>query len=724
MKVLQKILILFLLTLFTLQPLSFIKADLVNNISTVDNTEKYQYEKNKKIKNTDFKTSDMDFGLGDLMGLGIGMFICMSASSIEDVIDDTMHNISSALDINFLTDEDAMSVPTNPKKLKKINKGSLSKECTLDYAANWFKKKLIKQIIHDTTEWVKTGFNGEPAFMTKPDQFLYGAMDEYVGKILEKDDWANGVCSGNAEALKFAVNMHFNSLKQKMKDNEISIPKCTLSKFSENFNSTYGTGLAPFENNILNSIIDSNNTPYGFYSTVSQDMENLIQKRNNQKIKDINRNGGFLSIERCKTKDGDTYLAGENKQCGEKLIECLKNAGNDINKKSECQKEAEECNNPIFTDKDCEYVTPGKIVAEKVSKTLDMEDENLMLADEFDELLSALLTKLTESIFDSDSGGLLGYDAEKDFKENDSLDTIKRDLLIESFCPKKYDLEKKINSATRNLWYEYYKKVVEIRESWDCRAVKNCGKDKDKDYRINYSDNLFPNNECHKTDISSTRSYFGPIDGLLNKISGCTPDSPKNEEGFCKYNENDPNPDPTKSLLSYYDDLNKKIDEQKLKVKTNKIIEKIKKAKTNQDLDRLYNEYKNLIAKPSEAIKRYQETRNEIDNEFNGNGGVGGFIVLKEYLKSFTETNNLEKSKYEENKKNNDNKDKDKNNNEEKKYKCRIQANYSELMTKRSGVRDNFAFNKNFDDDIKKATCLNNNSIFTSNNNYGGGDDQ
>ena len=114
-----------------------------------------------------------------------------------------------------------------------------------------------------------------------------------------------------------------------------------------------------FENGSLNDLftisqVPQNNT-LGTFIEVSGELDKRLASALNIKEGDINRNNGFLSV----------------------------------------------------TNKDGEVVTPGLVIEEQLQKVLGQSVDQLNLADEFNEILGALVTQLTNKVFSGN--GLISF---------------------------------------------------------------------------------------------------------------------------------------------------------------------------------------------------------------------------------------------------------------------------------------------------------------------------
>ncbi|EFK95323.1 hypothetical protein LDC_2671 [sediment metagenome] len=231
----------------------------------------------------------------------------------------------------------------------------------------------------------------------------------------------------------------------------------------KNFYTTSGNfNASDFWDNFLEINTNDSNNAYGSYLNLSKDLENIIGEKNSKMLDDVNRNGGFMSIQKCVSGDSVTY--GESSQqtaCNKTYQSCMESSNT-----SSCESSYKSCLNNATSSEVCKYVTPGSIVANEVSEVIGIERESIQLADEFDELIEALITQLVSKIFDGDSGGLSGI-------SNSDLTSAQTDIseekyqLLKMYDTRAYELEEKIlNSAYRTLLnYQVFSKT--LIQSWE-----------------------------------------------------------------------------------------------------------------------------------------------------------------------------------------------------------------------------------------------------------------
>ena len=509
------------------------------------------------------------------------------------------------------------------------NDASVLKECGLDYAANIIKQELLLEFIRSLKDWIKDP-DGGFRFLEDPDQFLNNATDQFLANMIMN---AGGgfLCSNFSILLKFAINIKFY--------NKHRLKRCTLDDMISNIENAFAD-LQNFythngtlkESDYWTSLIratsnDSNNV-YGSYIQLSDDLKRLIGEENRKKMEDVNRNGGWMSIQKCQDPEDGTYTYGARaRNCGVLYNDCIEQIDSGMNEstksniRNNCEKRKNQCLKK--NKKECKYITPGSSLSEQVNATLGMERENLLLADEWDELLSLITTKLIESIYNPEKG-LAGmnngyFKGEAVFTGIpsfglDSLDNTKNNIK-DSYSTDGYEIEIKLYEASKRVLNRFLNFSQKLLNDWISK--------KDETIYI-YKHNGKNDNYWILTN-NTINSHMEIVRDLYSEAS---------------------------LVLKNIEDNIKKIKKNK------KIIgEKLKELGGMVDKKEVVNLFKDsngkTIPRPAiqQALRYYQkksETWNKKANghivDYNQTGALrtGGLILSKDYLEKFIyDRNNL-----------------------------------------------------------------------------------
>lgn len=247
--------------------------------------------------------------------------------------------------------EDAASAASTASQLFFDGK-EWTKEFVLDTIAWNLAKKALQQVQRSTLEWINSGFQGDPAFVTDLEGFLLDIADEVAGDYIYGSELAF-LCEPFSLDVRFALE-----LSMAAQEHEV---QCTLSGSIENVdNFLNGDFLAGGLPGWFSLTTNPSNNFYGGYGEAQLALNSAIARKQNQEQAQITWGRGFRFTEEC-------FAVGET---GEE--ECLVNL-------------------------------PGKVIADAVNFELSVPGRTLIEADEINEIVSALFTQLTSQAL---SGGL------------------------------------------------------------------------------------------------------------------------------------------------------------------------------------------------------------------------------------------------------------------------------------------------------------------------------
>jgi hypothetical protein len=252
---------------------------------------------------------------------------------------------------------------------------------SLDTLAWQIAKQMIQQMTSSLVDWINSGFNGNPAFISDPLSFFQNIGDEVLGGFLE------------STALGFICSPFRISIQQNLAQNyyggyqrQVS---CTLSGAIDNLENffdnpiSFGGGAGGGGGNSY--YYDSLNfSRGGLYDQYTQPQNNPLLVDHATKIQflialetaqgtfetELNWGEGFLSWRDCSGVPPPERGAG---------------------------------------DAGCPISTPGSVIEEQLNHTLGLGGDTLVTADEINEIIGALLNQLMSQLFGG--GGLFGLSA-------------------------------------------------------------------------------------------------------------------------------------------------------------------------------------------------------------------------------------------------------------------------------------------------------------------------
>lgn len=303
---------------------------------------------------------------------------------------------------------------------------------TLAYLAA---QSMLRIITAQTVNWINSGFKGNPAFVTDPGKFFRNQGDILANKFIG-EDIMNQLCTPFQFQVRLALAKTYLQEQQP--------PACTLGRIAEN----YENFIDNFEDggwaNWFSLTVNSNNNPYGSYYKAQDALSQKIEINTNKYNKQLDYGKGFLSFERCKVRAGSTApTPGANPATGftrevcsvrAPIGQCIsKQNANGTGLRNYCNGECIESKTvrvdsngneiPVTTsggndtsgntvpEGECaekETVTPGTVIEGALQKTFGSGVARLEMADELNEVFSALLNQVFTRVVSSAMNGLRG----------------------------------------------------------------------------------------------------------------------------------------------------------------------------------------------------------------------------------------------------------------------------------------------------------------------------
>lgn len=236
------------------------------------------------------------------------------------------------------------------------------KELSLDPIAHALAKMLLKSMTQSILNWINSGFQGSPAFVTDLKQFLLDQADALVGDFIYNDPALNFLCSPFQLDVKVALSTTYQEKTHEGFGNEA---QCTLTGVTENIESFLaGDSFDP--QNWFEVTQNPTNTPTGAYLAAEGEMYARIADAEGNTVNELEWGQGFLSFKVC--SDTDVATGAQT---------------------------------------DCDITTPGQVIADQVNKSLGAGQDALIEADEINEIIGAFFAQLAQQAI-TGINGLLG----------------------------------------------------------------------------------------------------------------------------------------------------------------------------------------------------------------------------------------------------------------------------------------------------------------------------
>lgn len=283
------------------------------------------------------------------------------------------------------------------------------KEFTLDAIAYAIAKQILRQIVSETVNWINSGFEGNPAFLSDPAGFFLGIGDELLGKFLESMELTNFLCSPFSIDVRIAIAFRYRPFSKR-------VPSCTLTSVIRNSqNAIEGANINGFTAGdfrqggwpaFVSMTTEPQNNQYGAFIEADNELSIRIGNKTLLKQNDLLQGKGFLSWEKCTDipmSNGTNSLGPvQNTTPAPTASEELGFIDRDLTSQAGTAPGVPsnyvQVNAPLVPQKKCETQTPGSVISGQLETTLGSPIRELELADEINEIMNALFAQLIKQV--------------------------------------------------------------------------------------------------------------------------------------------------------------------------------------------------------------------------------------------------------------------------------------------------------------------------------------
>ena len=280
-----------------------------------------------------------------------------------------------------------------------IDISQAAKEYGLDSLASILAKNILTRITAQTVNWINSGFQGNPAYVTDPGQFFLGIADTEASRLLSTSGLSN-LCG------PFRAQVRLALVKNYLAETDNQYYSCSLGTLEQNYNSFINDFSQGGWDGWFSVTQNNQNNPYGTYLDTKNQLSVNIGNQKEKYQKQLDQGGGFLSFEKCDT-NAPGYIAARTV------------AG--VNIPESCTKK--------------ETVTPGSVINDQLKKALGSTWGQLEAADELNEIISALFEQLVGKIAGGIGNGLRGASDNGSSGTGSTARSFTDDLITESEAP-------------------------------------------------------------------------------------------------------------------------------------------------------------------------------------------------------------------------------------------------------------------------------------------------
>jgi hypothetical protein len=277
------------------------------------------------------------------------------------------------------------SVPTNDDATSAMN----LKNC-IDTIASAAAQVILKKLTQETVAWVNNGFKGAPFYIQDGKSFFKsvgdGEFTTYLSTLVQSQNpFTRDVARGLIQGYTGNSSQGFN-LDQVIGPN--------WENFSNDFSEGGWEGFLAMTQN------DDNNI-FGAHIKANKAAGTTVTKSKEQLQSELVQNRGFLSFKKCVDPQNYQELPSQYNR-----VELELQANNDPNDTDTILARQVLAQYP-----DCkryETQTPGGLIADKLTRTVNVTEDKLINAKDLNESLTAIFNKLMTQLFNKGIASLSG----------------------------------------------------------------------------------------------------------------------------------------------------------------------------------------------------------------------------------------------------------------------------------------------------------------------------
>lgn len=239
-----------------------------------------------------------------------------------------------------------------------------TKDTVLDAIAFAIAKTIISSLIGSLVNWINSGFEGSPAFVQDLKRNLLEVADRAAGEFIRGLGGVGSfICSPFQLDIQVALAVEYQRARE-----EKPLETCTLSGIIDNIEEFYDGNFSSggWEDWITITQNPQAYTPYGQLLTARTAMRVKLANEQGETLTEINWGQGFLSGKICEAIEG-----------------------------------------PSGSSESCVISKPGQTIADSLNKALGAGQDQLVAADEINEIVGALISQLANQAI-TGAAGLLG----------------------------------------------------------------------------------------------------------------------------------------------------------------------------------------------------------------------------------------------------------------------------------------------------------------------------
>ncbi len=283
------------------------------------------------------------------------------------------------------------------------------KNYVLDGLAWSVAKIMLQQVTASVVNWINSGFQGSPAFLTNPGAFFADTADQITGAFIANTGVLAQLCSPFSIDIRLGLALSggtnntrykctLNTLVQNVQKSTISVNGqvtsngATVASGGVTANGAGQTSMNSFMAGDFTQggwpaytamVTQPQNNFYGAFLQAKSDLSQQIANKQNNIRLDLQMGRGFMSWQKC--TDVETDLLPDFPETDDSLSKKVDPKTGDV------------------SYQDCETQTPGSVIAGSIDKSLGIPQDTLNIAGSINQIVGALFAQLVSKVL---SGGL------------------------------------------------------------------------------------------------------------------------------------------------------------------------------------------------------------------------------------------------------------------------------------------------------------------------------
>src|SRR3990167_2882851 len=263
---------------------------------------------------------------------------------------------------------------TRKAEAQYIDIWQMPKEGVLDTIAFLLINKIIERISASTVNWINSGFQGSPAYVTDPGSYFTNIGDQLAGQYIFSNPDLNFLCGPINAKIRLALTKSYL--------NEPNF-QCTLTDAFGDMEDFLGDFNKGGWDKFFQMTQKQQNNPLGAFLQAESQLDAQIASRQGIAKDELNWGQGFMSFKSCDlTISPDGNLPDGSLATGLAPGDCV--PGHESTQ------------------------TPGSVINDQLNQVLGSGGDRLEASDEINEIIGALLTQVISNVVGGVGSGLRG----------------------------------------------------------------------------------------------------------------------------------------------------------------------------------------------------------------------------------------------------------------------------------------------------------------------------